>query len=218
MNRIRWSALTVSSALAGVAALFPVCAGAEIYGWVDPSGGVTYSNLPPPGNARVIEVIPDTPAPSPQQEAAAEAAHASEMKALNDRVEQVERELRASRMEAPPYPVSAAPQYGPPPDYGPPPGYGAPPAYPSYDAGPGYGTGCDPQFFDCDLWSGPVYYTTGIAPWWGYRRRGFDDFHRHGYRHFSGPGGPHFAGGPMAAHSMAGHGGGHASGGGGRGR
>ena len=37
--------------------LAPSAAVAEIYGWVDPSGEVTYSNLPPPKNARVIDRI-----------------------------------------------------------------------------------------------------------------------------------------------------------------
>jgi hypothetical protein len=209
MNRIGWSAATLVSALAGAAAvLFPACAGAEIYGWVDPSGGVTYSNLPPPKDARVIEVIPDEPPPSPQAQAA---AHDAEMKTLNDRVRQLERELQASRMEAPPYPVSAPP-YGSPPGYGPPPAYGAPPPYPSYDAGAGYGAGCDPGFFDCNLWDGPIYFTTGFAPWWAFRHHGFDGFH-HGHHHAGEPGGaPHFARGPMLAHGVAGHGAVHASG------
>jgi len=213
MNRIGWSAATLVSALAGAAAmLFPFCAGAEIYGWVDPSGDITYSNLPPPKNARVIEVIPEEPPASPQAQAAAAAAHDAEMKNLNNRVRQLERELQASRMEAAPYPASGPPAYG-----APPPGYGAPPPYPSYDAGPGYGPGCDPDFFDCDLWDGPIYFTTGFAPWWGFRHRGFDGF-RHEHRHFAGPGaprfggGPRFAGGPVAAHGFAGRGGGHASG------
>lgn len=207
MKRIDWSTVTVATALAG-AALLPLRAGAEIYGWVDPSGDVTYSNLPPPANARVIEVIPDTPPPSPQQRAAAAAAHDAEMKQLNDRVQQLERELRASRMEAPPYPA-----YGPPPAYAAAPSYGAPPPapYPAYDTGP-----CDSDFFDCNQWDGPIYYTTGFAPWWGYRRRGFDDFHHH--HHFAGPAAPHFAAGPVATHASFGHGGGHASGGGGHGR
>ena len=193
MNRIGWSASTLASALAGaVVVLFPACAGAEIYGWVDPSGGVTYSNLPPPKDARVIEVIPETP-PNPQAEAAAAAAHDAEMKALNERVHQLEQELRASRMESAPYPVSTPP---------PPPGYGAP-SYPSYDTGPGYATGCDPEMFDCNVWSGPVYLTTGFAPWpwwgwWGYRPP--QDFrHDHVHHHYHGPGGaPHFTGGPAA--------------------
>lgn len=206
MFRFGWSDAVRVGALIGVlGGLVPSQAAAEIYGWVDASGSVTYSNLPPPKSARVIDTIEETPPPSPQALAAAEAAHQSEMRALNEKVQQLEREMQQAR--SPSYPVGAAPSYGPPPSYGSPPSY-APTA--SYDAG------CDAAYYDCNLWDGPAYYSIGV-PFWGFRPgrdrdrdHDRDGFH-HGFHHFSHPGGaPRFAGGARPA-GVGGHGGGHAA-------
>jgi hypothetical protein len=156
MARLGWLSTTLFGALMGAgAALAPSAALAEIYGWVDPSGSVTYSNLPPPKNARVIDVIEETPPPTPQAQAAAAAAHEAEMRALNERVRQLEQELQLSRYDsAPPppaYPNVPAPSYGPPP----------------YTAS--YGPCFDDEFFDCGWGGGPVYYTAGVVPFWGLR-------------------------------------------------
>jgi hypothetical protein len=184
MTRLGWSAAMLTGALVGVAgALAPSLAAAEIYGWVDPSGDVTYSNLPPPKNARVIDVIQETPPPSPKSQAAAEAAHQAEMQRLNQ-----------SRWQAsappPPYPVAAAPSY-----YGPP---------PSYAPAPSYGTGCDPEFFGCNWGEGPINYSVGVVPfWWDFRHHHHHDHDRdrdrfdHGFHRFPAPvGGPHFVSAP----------------------
>ncbi len=184
MNSLSWpvvvrtGAQLTLSAVVGV--LAPSVANAEIYAWVDPSGDVTYSNLPPPKNARVFAVIEESAPPTPQQQAATEAAHQAEMRALNDRVQQLERELQQSRWEADepePYP-SAAPAYPPPPP-------------------PSYTAGCDFDYMDCDLLGPPVYYTAGVPLWWGFRGHR-DGFHQ-GFHHFHHPGhpigGPHFSGG-----------------------
>jgi hypothetical protein len=178
-------------------------AGAEIYGWVDPSGDVTYSNLPPPKSARVFDVIPEAPPPSPQALANAAAAHESEMRALNEKVQQMEQEMQQARWQAsapppPYYPSSAPTSYGPPPSYA--------PAY-------SYGNGCDAEQYDCGLWDGPIY-STGIVPFWGFRgHRDHDHDHdRDGFRH-----GHHFShtvGGPHSARistASAVHAGGHAT-------
>lgn len=93
--------------LAGAAAL-PLAASAEIYGWVDANGEVTYSNLPPPPGARVTDVIHDTPL-SPQ--ALAEAAQRSEVSALKDRLRLLELEMARSKREVVDY---AAPPPAPP--------------------------------------------------------------------------------------------------------
>ena len=195
MTRLGWSAAMLTGALVGVAgALAPSLAAAEIYGWVDPSGDVTYSNLPPPKNARVIDVIQETPPPSPKSQAAAEAAHQAEMQRLNDKLQQLERELQQSRWQAsappPPYPVAAAPSY-----------YGAPP---SYAPAPSYGNGCDPEFFGCNWGEGPINYSVGVVPfWWDFRHHRHHDHDRdrdrfdHGFHRFPGPvGGPHFVSAP----------------------
>jgi hypothetical protein len=168
-------------ALMGAAgALAPAAAMAEIYGWVDPSGSVTYSNLPPPKNARVIDVIEEAPPPTPQAQAAAEAAHEAEMRALNEKVRQLEQELQFTRYQSapppPPYPSMAAPSYGPPP-------------YPA-----SYGPCFDSDFFDCGWGGGPIYYTAGVVPFWGVRHHhDRDDRFDHGLHRFPpGFGGPHF--------------------------
>jgi hypothetical protein len=193
MGRVGWLSTTLFGALMGAgAALAPSAAMAEIYGWVDPSGSVTYSNLPPPKNARVIDVIEETPPPTPQAQAAAEAAHEAQMRALNERVRQLEQELQLSRYDsappAPPYPSVAAPSYGPPP----------------YTAS--YGPCFDQEFFDCGWGGGPVYYTAGVVPFWGVRHHHHHDHDHdndrdgrfdHGFHRFQpGSGGPHFGASP----------------------
>src|SRR5258708_20843353 len=177
MFRFSWSNAVRAGALIGVlGGLVPSQAAAEIYGWVDASGSVTYSNLPPPKSARVVDVIPEIPPPSPQALAAGEAAHQSEMRALNDRVQQIERELQQARSAPPPYPVA------PPASYPPPPSYGAPP---SYAPTASYESACDAAYYDCNLWDGPAYYTIGV-PFWGFRGRDRDHDHDHdrdGFHH-----------------------------------
>jgi hypothetical protein len=188
----------VGSLLSVVGALTPSIAAAEIYAWIDPSGDVTYSNLPPPKNARVFDVIRETPPPTAQEQAAAEAAHQAQMRVLNDKVQQLEQELQQTRWQASapvPYPAGAPPSYGPP---------------PSYASASSYG-GCDPEYFDCSSWDGPIY-SVGVFPW-GFRgHRDHDHDHdrdgfHHGFHHF-----PHSVGGPHFAGGRAVHAGGHGSG------
>src|SRR5579864_7517917 len=70
MSRFDWlAAMRVGAPLVlsgAIGALAPAVASGEIYGWVDPSGDVTYSNLPPPKNAKVFDVIQETPTPTPE--------------------------------------------------------------------------------------------------------------------------------------------------------
>jgi Domain of unknown function (DUF4124) len=188
MNKLGWpAAMRVGAVVGLVGMLTPSLASADIYAWVDSDGSVTYGNLPPPKNARVFEVIKDTP-PSPEAEAAAQAAHRSEMQALNARVQQLEQELQQSRYQAMPPPPPAYPM--PPPSYGSAASYGPPP---DYAAAPSYGT-CDSDFYDCSTWASPIYYTVGVAPFWGFRpRHDFDHFHHGRFVHPGG--GPHFNGG-----------------------
>jgi hypothetical protein len=190
MFRFSWSdAMRVGALIGVLGGLMPSQAAAEIYGWVDASGSVTYSNLPPPKNARVVDVIPETPPPSPQAMAAAEAAHQSEMRALNEKVRQIELERQQARSAAA-YPAGAPPSYGPPPSYG---------QAPSYGPAASYDSGCDAAYYDCDLWDGPAYYNTGFLPFWGFRPHHDRDHDRDGFRHgshrFPHPGGgaPRFA-------------------------
>jgi hypothetical protein len=193
MNRFDWPAAMKLGAplviIGAIGALAPAVASAEIYGWVDPSGDVTYSNLPPPKNARVFDIIKEDPPASPQAQAAAEAAHRRQMDALNDRVRQLESEIQLQRQ------VAAAPSYAPPGPYSS--GYG-----PSYSAGPSYGAACDPEYYDCSVWDGPAYWSVGIAPWWpyGFRRdRDRDGFRHHDHDFRRSPGAPHFGARPPFA-------------------
>jgi hypothetical protein len=160
MSRLIWPATVKLGALLG-ALMLPCVAGAEIYGWVDPSGNVTYSNLPPPQSARVFDIIKETPLPTPEAQAAMDAAQRIRMKELEERLQQLERERPPVLAAAPPYPAPYAPSnagYGPPPSYGP---------------------GCDSEYFDCDGWIGPAYYVAGLGPY-PYR------FHRGEFRNHNG--------------------------------
>ena len=82
----------------------PSTASAEIYGWVDASGSVTYSNLPPPRGAKLTDVIHEEPM-SPQE--VADANHRSEVSALNDRIRLLELEMARSQREVVDYPAPA---------------------------------------------------------------------------------------------------------------
>jgi len=169
INRLVGSAAMLFGALGAL--LLPALASAEIYGWVDPSGSVTYSNLPPPKNARVIEVIQEEPPLDPsviaQAKAAADASHQAQLQALNDRIHALERQVQQVQHQPPPppapYPVASAPIAS---------------------------AGCDAEYFDCDLWSGPAYYTVGTLAPWSFRRH-FDGFngHFHGSHRTPHPGG-----------------------------
>jgi hypothetical protein len=99
--KLRWMlAAALSCAL-------PSIASAEIYGWVDGNGTFTYSNLPPPPEARVTDVI-DEPSSAERASSAAK-AHEAEVAALNDRIRllQLEKDralsLAAQRPSAPVY-------------------------------------------------------------------------------------------------------------------
>lgn len=95
---------------------------AEIYRWVDASGGVTFSDRAPPAGVRVTDVIHvDPPLPA----ATIDAARAAEMRMLAQRVRLLELERDRSERVA----------MAPPPAYAPP-----PPAYES----------CDPSAVDCE--------------------------------------------------------------------
>jgi hypothetical protein len=126
----------IAQAIAAVAALAamgaPMLSKAEIYGWVDANGVVTYSNMQPPKDVTVTDVIHETPL-SPQVIAAA--AQRAEVSALNDRIRLLELEMARSQREVVDYP-------------GPSPGAA--------------GLGCGPDgYADCNPQWGP-YYTTGF--------------------------------------------------------
>ena len=109
--------LTLAIGLVG--ALGWTAAHADIYTWTDASGKVNLSNRPPPEGARVTSVYREDPAVAATAEAARAAAARDEVKALNERVSQLERDLYAANDRPPPMPVVYAPAAPPPVAYPP---------------------------------------------------------------------------------------------------
>jgi hypothetical protein len=131
---------------------------ADVYTWTDKSGVTNISNLPPPDGSRVVSVTRTAPKDPAQEAALREAAREAELRALNDRVQQLQNEVEQVRREPAPTPVVLQPQYTPAP--------AAPyvivvpspaPAYPQPVAGCDYPwTTCGPGF-----WSG--YYPPSVV-------------------------------------------------------
>src|SRR5437762_10318338 len=65
------------------------CAHADVYAWVDKSGRLTFSDLPPPPGARVVEVVTESSpgiAARADPPPAREALHETEVRILSERV------------------------------------------------------------------------------------------------------------------------------------
>jgi hypothetical protein len=135
-------ACCLAVALAGILGL--PAAWADVYVWVDALGHTNVSNLAPPDDAKVKNVIKSVPRTAAQEEAARAATQRAEMQALNDRVAMLQEQLEQSRREAAVMPAAFAP---PPVVYAPPPQYNwAPPPTPyAADTAPEsqWGWGCD---------------------------------------------------------------------------
>jgi endonuclease/exonuclease/phosphatase (EEP) superfamily protein YafD len=86
--------------VAGTLGLQP--AHADIYTWIDATGGVSASNLDPPDGVRVINVIHGS-APNSQvrDEVVRDAARDAELQTLTERVRQIEDEIEAARRQVP---------------------------------------------------------------------------------------------------------------------
>gem|GEM_PF-6016908 len=127
------------------ACLLPTAAWAEIYGWTDSNGQVTYSNLPPPPGVHVTDVIHETPLSAKDVQ---QANYEAQIRALNDRIRLMELEETAKNRQV----VDFA----------------APPPAPA-------GVGCGPgDSYDCNPDWGPYATTTflGTGPYrsqWGLR-------------------------------------------------
>jgi Domain of unknown function (DUF4124) len=147
-------------------------ADADIYTWVDKKGVTNVSNLPPPEGARVTNVDRTPPRDAAREAAAREATRQAELRALNDRVQQLTDQVEQQRRE----PVAFA--------YAPPPMPYAPPA-PAYvvnvmqPAAPSYGgaSGCDYTWGDCGFGVWPGYYGTTVVVGRGknFRRAGMSN-------------------------------------------
>ena len=90
MTRTRLLRAALPVVLAGTFGLQP--AHADLYTWVDASGGVNVSNLAPPEGVRITNVIPASPTATHD---AREAARDAEVQALTKRVRQLEDEVES---------------------------------------------------------------------------------------------------------------------------
>jgi hypothetical protein len=98
-RHLAW-ALLLTSALA----LRP--AHADIYTWVDSFGKVNVSNLKPPEGTQVTSVFREDPAARASAEAARAAAERDELRALTDRVAQLEQDAEVAAKRPPPAPIA----------------------------------------------------------------------------------------------------------------
>jgi len=87
---------TLPVVLAGTFWLQP--AHADVYTWVDASGGVNVSNLAPPEGVRITNVIvASAPKATTRDDSARETARDAEVQALTKRVRQLEDEVEPQR-------------------------------------------------------------------------------------------------------------------------
>jgi len=106
----------VAALLAGVCAL--TSAHADIYTWTDDKGRVNISNLEPPEGVRVTSVLRESKAMKEANEAARQAARErekealreAEVRALAERVRQLQAEVEVAK-RPPPVAVAQAPQF-----------------------------------------------------------------------------------------------------------
>jgi Domain of unknown function (DUF4124) len=93
MMRTRLLRAALPVVLAGTFGLQP--AHADLYTWVDASGGVNVSNLAPPEGVRVTNVIPASPPKTTTRDDAREVARDTQVQALTKRVRQLEDEVES---------------------------------------------------------------------------------------------------------------------------
>ncbi|HWZ70012.1 MAG TPA: DUF4124 domain-containing protein [Casimicrobiaceae bacterium] len=84
---------TLPAVLAGTFGMQP--AHADLYTWVDASGGVNVSNLAPPEGVRITNHIPASAPNATTRDDAREAARDAEVQALTKRVRQLEAEVES---------------------------------------------------------------------------------------------------------------------------
>jgi len=142
---------------------------ADIYTWVDKSGTINVSNLPPPDGVQLTNVMREAPKPGSRDPSGD--SPPSDVQLLAERVRQLEQEVELAKRQPPPMPY---PVVQPPPvtyPVVPPPtvqyssvqyqiiespmplgGYGAPANY-----------GCDPESWDCGTWWAPGFYPPAVV-------------------------------------------------------
>ena len=141
---------------------------ADIYTWIDKSGSINVSNLPPPDDVKVTNVMHEAPKPAPRD--ASGDSPSPDLQLLAERVRQLEQEVEFAKRQPPPmpYPIAQPPPMAypvvPPPTVqyssvqyqiieSPTPsgGYAGPANY-----------GCDPGW-DCGTWWGPGFYPPAVV-------------------------------------------------------
>jgi len=152
-------------------AIASASAHADIYTWIDKKGLTNVSNLPPPDGAKVTNVLHTAPKDAAREAAARDAARQSELRALNERVQQLQAEVEQARREPP---IGFA--YAPPP----PMPYAAPSATPvvvnvmqSPAAAPSYTGGCDYTWGDCGSGLWPGFFGSTVVVGGGGRNKPF---------------------------------------------
>ena len=140
------------TSLAALCVFVSAFAHADIYTWTDASGRLNVSNVAPPEGARVTHVTREA-APKSDGAAPRETTRDVEVRALAERIKQLEQEIDASKSASPALPSGPAVTAAPPPPVVvtvPVWNYVAPAATDATYAQPSY-SGCD---FNCaPLWS-----------------------------------------------------------------
>jgi hypothetical protein len=136
----------------------PLPTRADVYTWTDKAGVTNISNLPPPEGVRTVSVTRAAPKDPAREAAFREAAREAEMRALNERVQQLQAEIEQARREPAPAPVVPQSQHAP----APPVPYVivvSPPA-PTY---PQQVAGCDYAWGNCGLGFWPGFYPPSVV-------------------------------------------------------
>ena len=99
--------------LFGMGMLIPAAVDADVFTWVDASGVTNVSNLPPPDGVKSLNVVRSAPKDPAREAQLREAAREAEVRALNERVQQLQADVVRSRQEpayvAPPVQYVAQP-------------------------------------------------------------------------------------------------------------
>jgi hypothetical protein len=146
-------------AIAGT--MYPLSAFADMYVWTDKAGVTNVSNLPPPEGTRIQSVTYAAPKDAAQEAAFREAMRQAEMRALNERVQQLQAAVEQARRDPPAPTIVVAQAPAPPPPapqvivVSPPPA----PVYPQPVA-----AGCDFSWpYNCGFGFWPGFYPTTVV-------------------------------------------------------
>jgi Domain of unknown function (DUF4124) len=121
---------------------------ADIYRWTDKDGNVNYSDVAPPKEQHIKDVVVVTRASRPPAQPAAPA-----QQELLARIQSLEQQMQAQRNGAPPPGIPPSPSYYAPPAPSPPPSYQSAPVQPvtyydgGYDSGAYYNTYYPPYLY-----------------------------------------------------------------------